>query len=112
MGRLDWIGAHYFVQTYTHVQLSRYVSVLAATNAPEAVDPAFLRPGRFDSLVYAPLPDTVRGICIYTLPSISSSCFELTFSIPLHSTHVRPTATVSISIGHNDDNNKQTNNTK
>eukprot|EP00937_MAST-01D_sp_MAST-1D-sp2_P007774 g7774.t1 len=28
------------------------VMVLAATNTPEAVDPAFLRPGRFDKLVY------------------------------------------------------------
>ncbi|CAM9512107.1 unnamed protein product [Discosporangium mesarthrocarpum] len=33
------------------------VMVLAATNAPEAVDPAFLRPGRFDEVVYAGLPD-------------------------------------------------------
>ena len=33
------------------------MTVLAATNAPEAIDPAFLRPGRFDRLVYVPLPD-------------------------------------------------------
>ncbi|CAM9442051.1 unnamed protein product [Pylaiella littoralis] len=33
------------------------VMVLAATNAPEAVDTAFLRPGRFDEIVYAGLPD-------------------------------------------------------
>lgn len=34
-----------------------FVSVLAATNAPEAIDSAFLRPGRFDRLVYVGLPD-------------------------------------------------------
>ncbi|CAN0467597.1 unnamed protein product, partial [Ectocarpus sp. 12 AP-2014] len=36
---------------------SANVMVLAATNAPEAVDAAFLRPGRFDEIVYAVLPD-------------------------------------------------------
>lgn len=33
------------------------VFVLAATNKPDALDPALLRPGRFDRLVYVPLPD-------------------------------------------------------
>ncbi|KAK4916542.1 AAA+-type ATPase [Elasticomyces elasticus] len=32
------------------------VYVLAATNKPESLDPALLRPGRFDSLVYVGLP--------------------------------------------------------
>ncbi|WP_128560249.1 CDC48 family AAA ATPase [Methylobacterium crusticola] len=33
------------------------VVVLAATNRPNLVDPALLRPGRFDELVYVPVPD-------------------------------------------------------
>ena len=33
------------------------VIVLAATNRPEAVDEALVRPGRFDRLVEVPLPD-------------------------------------------------------
>ncbi len=33
------------------------VVVVAATNRPDVLDPAMLRPGRFDRLVYAPPPD-------------------------------------------------------
>jgi transitional endoplasmic reticulum ATPase len=31
--------------------------VLAATNRADMIDPALLRPGRFDKIVYVPLPD-------------------------------------------------------
>ncbi len=34
------------------------VSVVAATNRPDIIDPALLRPGRFDRLIYVPPPDT------------------------------------------------------
>lgn len=34
-----------------------HVIVMAATNAPNKLDPAILRPGRFDKLIYMPLPD-------------------------------------------------------
>lgn len=33
------------------------VTVIAATNRPDIVDPAILRPGRFDRLVLVPIPD-------------------------------------------------------
>ena len=33
------------------------ILVVAATNRPEAIDPALLRPGRFDRIVEVPLPD-------------------------------------------------------
>jgi transitional endoplasmic reticulum ATPase len=35
------------------------VTVMAATNRPDIVDPALLRPGRFDLLVLVPIPDAV-----------------------------------------------------
>lgn len=42
----------------------RNVFIVAATNKPEAIDPALLRPGRFDNVVYVGLPDLEarRGI--------------------------------------------------
>ncbi len=36
------------------------VIVLAATNRPDVLDPALLRPGRFDRQVYVPMPD-IKG---------------------------------------------------
>src|SRR5690606_15577325 len=33
------------------------VVVMGATNRPTLIDPALLRPGRFDELVYVPVPD-------------------------------------------------------
>ncbi|XP_038256509.1 ATPase family protein 2 homolog isoform X2 [Dermochelys coriacea] len=34
------------------------VTILAATNRPDLIDKALMRPGRIDSIIYVPLPDT------------------------------------------------------
>ena len=33
------------------------VFIIGATNPPDIIDPAILRPGRLDQLIYIPLPD-------------------------------------------------------
>ncbi len=40
------------------------IIIIAATNKPEMIDPAFLRPGRFDKIFYVGLPDknTIKEI--------------------------------------------------
>jgi len=44
----------------------RHVVVLAATNRPHVLDPALLRPGRFDRLVHVPLPDEPARVAIFS----------------------------------------------
>jgi transitional endoplasmic reticulum ATPase len=43
------------------------VLMLAATNAPWHVDPAFRRPGRFDSIVFVPPPDAGARAAIFRI---------------------------------------------
>jgi transitional endoplasmic reticulum ATPase len=49
------------------------VVVMAATNRPNLIDPALLRPGRLDELIYVPVPDAkgrrhILGIHTKTMP--------------------------------------------
>jgi transitional endoplasmic reticulum ATPase len=43
------------------------IVVVAATNRPDMVDPAVLRPGRFDRLIYVPEPDEQSRLQIFKL---------------------------------------------
>ncbi len=43
------------------------VVIIAATNKPDLVDPAMLRPGRFDRLIYVPEPDEKARLDIFKL---------------------------------------------
>ncbi|KAK2028081.1 ATPase [Colletotrichum zoysiae] len=43
------------------------VLILAATNRPEAMDPALLRPGRFDRIVYVGPPDAAGREAVFNL---------------------------------------------
>lgn len=40
------------------------VFVIGATNRPDQIDPALLRPGRLDQLIYVPLPDEMARLSI------------------------------------------------
>jgi len=43
------------------------VVVIAATNRPDIIDPAVLRPGRFDRLIYVPPPDKEARLKIFQI---------------------------------------------
>ncbi|WP_268544309.1 CDC48 family AAA ATPase [Candidatus Nitrosotenuis cloacae] len=58
----------------------RGVIVLAATNRPDMIDPALLRPGRFDKIVQIPLPDKESRKSILDIsirdPSVAYKCMK------------------------------------
>ncbi len=47
------------------IEALRNVVVIGATNRPDIIDPALLRPGRFDRLIYVPPPDFKARIEIF-----------------------------------------------
>lgn len=43
------------------------IVIMAATNRPDILDPAILRPGRFDRLIYVPQPDEKSKLKIFEI---------------------------------------------
>ncbi|KAJ8340407.1 hypothetical protein SKAU_G00350400 [Synaphobranchus kaupii] len=57
------------------------VMIVAATNRPDALDSALLRPGRLDKIIYVPSPDmearlAILEICTKRMPLESDVCLE------------------------------------
>jgi len=46
------------------VGAKKNVFIIGATNRPDIIDPALMRPGRLDQLVYIPMPDLESRLCI------------------------------------------------
>ncbi len=46
-----------FLREFDEAKKTDYVVIVGATNRPDAIDPALLRPGRMDKLIYASPPD-------------------------------------------------------
>ncbi|XP_020496880.2 spermatogenesis-associated protein 5-like protein 1 [Labrus bergylta] len=60
---------------------NKEVMVIAATNRPESLDSALLRPGRLDHIIYVPPPDQQARLCILKLctksmPVCADVCHE------------------------------------
>ncbi|XP_074602599.1 ATPase family gene 2 protein homolog A [Brevipalpus obovatus] len=53
------------------------VTIVAATNRPDKVDMALLRPGRLDSIIYVPLPDTETRVEIFKIRMNRMSVSEM-----------------------------------
>lgn len=51
----------------TSSQQTSHILVVAATNRPDMVDDALMRPGRFDKLIHVPAPDLVSRLSILEL---------------------------------------------
>ncbi|MFA6049375.1 MAG: CDC48 family AAA ATPase [Candidatus Micrarchaeia archaeon] len=51
------------------IQNLKDVVVIAATNRPDIIDPAVLRPGRFDKLIQIPLPDEATRLAVLKVHS-------------------------------------------
>lgn len=57
-------------------ELLQDVMILAATNRPQAMDPALLRPGRFDRLIFVGPPDEAARASIFRKWVASKRCAE------------------------------------
>jgi len=60
-----------------NVSTNEGVLVLGATNAPWHIDPAFLRPGRFDRILFVPPPDEEARASIITVMAREKPVAEL-----------------------------------
>ncbi|XP_023270350.1 spermatogenesis-associated protein 5-like protein 1 isoform X1 [Seriola lalandi dorsalis] len=74
-------------ENHTHEQLdhqevcNKDVMVVAATNRPDCIDSALLRPGRLDHIIYVPPPDqqarlAVLKVCTKSMPVDADVCLE------------------------------------
>ncbi|XP_062331947.1 ATPase family gene 2 protein homolog A [Osmerus eperlanus] len=69
-GSSGGVGDRVLAQLLTEmdgIEQLRNVTVLAATNRPDMIDKALMRPGRLDRIVYVPLPDAATRREIFSL---------------------------------------------
>lgn len=68
--RSSGVGDRVLAQLLTEmdgIEQLKDVTVLAATNRPDMIDKALMRPGRLDRIVYVPLPDSATRREIFSL---------------------------------------------
>ncbi|XP_036072110.1 ATPase family protein 2 homolog isoform X2 [Oryzias melastigma] len=77
------VGDRVLAQLLTEIdgiEQLRDVTVLAATNRPDMIDKALMRPGRLDRILYVPLPDALTRREIF---SLQFSCIPVANSVSL-----------------------------
>lgn len=47
------------------LEAKKTVFIIGATNRPDIIDPALMRPGRLDQLIYIPLPDKASRVAVF-----------------------------------------------
>jgi SpoVK/Ycf46/Vps4 family AAA+-type ATPase len=68
-----------FTHTHTHTHMHSALTdvvFVAATNRPDMLDPALLRPGRIDRILYVGLPDAETREAIIVLELKKLTCDE------------------------------------
>ncbi|KAM9816791.1 ATPase family gene 2 protein homolog B [Neosynchiropus ocellatus] len=74
-------GRHSQEQMECQEVCNKEVMVVAATNRPDCLDSALLRPGRLDHIIYVPPPDqqsrlAILKVCTRSMPIHSDVCLE------------------------------------
>lgn len=67
IGRIDAKFVNQLLTLMDGIENSDGVCIIASTNRPELLDPALLRPGRFDYKLEVPLPDTDGRLKIFDI---------------------------------------------
>jgi transitional endoplasmic reticulum ATPase len=55
------------IQEFDRIKEAEGIVIVAATNRPDVLDPALLRAGRFDKLIFVPPPDAENRMKIFEL---------------------------------------------
>ncbi len=82
-GRGNYEGTHTFASIVNQILVEmdgienrKGIVIIASTNRPDIVDPAFLRPGRFDRLIFVEAPDNDARLKILNVHTISMPLAE------------------------------------
>jgi transitional endoplasmic reticulum ATPase len=68
------------------LEARKTIFTIGATNRPELIDPAIMRPGRLDQLIFIPLPDEAARTSIFLANMRKVPCADVNFEALAHAT--------------------------